>query len=182
MILKMLLSRFPPQPAQHPQHERKSTIGFIPDGPEGIQQTLNVMKGLVRKYKAFLPLRNLAVQMTQHLASKDWRGQVGAVQSWVQRNIRYIKDITDIETLSTPEVMLQIRAGDCDDQATLTATLLESIGHPTGFVAIGFTPGEYDHVYAITRLGEAWLSVETTEPVGIGWRPAGVVSTMVVFN
>jgi transglutaminase-like putative cysteine protease len=177
----MHLTRFPLPHEQKPPTQ-KSSLGFLLDGPEGIRQTLNVMKSLVRKYKAFLPLRNLAVSIVQNVGGKDWRGQAGAIQNWVQRNIRYVKDITDIETLSTPEALLQIRAGDCDDQATLTATLLESIGHPTGFVAIGFAPDEFDHVYAITRLGEAWLSVETTEPVGIGWRPDGVVSTMVVFN
>lgn len=173
---QMLLTRFPLA------HEQKASLGFLPDGPEGIQQTLNLMKSLVRKYKAFLPIRSLSVQLTQNVRAKDWRGEVAAIQSWVQNNIRYVKDITDIETLHTPEAMLAIRAGDCDDQATLTAAMLEAIGHPTGFVAIGFSPGEYDHVYAITRLGEAWLSVETTETVGIGWRPPGVVGTMVVFN
>ena len=180
----MLLSRFPPQPAH--ESSRKATIGFIPDGPEGIRQTLNLMKSLVRKYKAFLPIRQLAVQITNHLPNKDWRQEAAAIQSWVRNNIRYVRDITDVETLHTPEAILQIRAGDCDDHATLTASLLESIGHPTGFFALGFAPNEYDHVYAITRIGKwyaaPWLSVETTEPVGIGWRPTGVVSTMVVFN
>lgn len=173
----MFLTRFPT-----PRQPDKSSLGFIPEGPEGIQQTLNVMRGLVRKYKTALPIRNLAVHATQSVAPKDWRGEIQAVQDWVKNNIRYVKDVTDVETLHTPETLLQIRAGDCDDQATLTASLLESIGHPTGFVAIGFAPNEFDHVYAITRLGESWLSVETTEPVAIGWRPEGVVSRMVVFN
>ena len=172
----MQLTRFPLA------HKESASLGFLPDGAIGVQQTLNLMKSLVRKYKAFLPLRTLAVQIVQNVQGKDWRGEIVAVQNWVQNNIRYVKDITDVETLHSPDIMLNVRAGDCDDQATLVAALLEAIGHPTGFVAMGFSPGEYDHVYAITRLGNSWLSVETTEPVGIGWRPPGVVSTMVVFN
>lgn len=160
----------------------KAQLGFIPEGKAGILKTLKIMRGLVQQYKAALPIRNLAVQITNHLASKDWRGEVQAVQDWVKSNIRYVHDIRDVETLHTPDITVQIRAGDCDDQSVLVASLLESIGHPTGFVAIGFIPGEFAHVYAITRLGTSWHSVETTEPVSIGWRPAGVVDRLVLFN
>lgn len=160
----------------------KSSLGFIPEGPAGIAQTLRIMGSMVMKYKTMLPVRNLAVQITSGLAGKDWRGEVQAVQDWVKSNIRYVRDIRDVETLHTPDVILQIRAGDCDDQSTLVATLLEAIGYTTGFVAVGFAPNEYDHVYAITRVGKGWLSVETTEPVAIGWRPDGVVSRMVHYN
>ncbi len=140
------------------------------------------MRGLVRQYKSALFIRNLAEQITHGLPPKDYRAEVEAVQKWVRNNIRYVRDIRDIETLHTPDALLNVRAGDCDDQSVLVAVLLESIGHRTGFLALGFVPDEFAHVYAITRIGQNWLSVETTEPVSIGWRPNGIVDTLVIFN
>lgn len=164
-----------------PQPE-KASLGYVPDGKEGTVQTLKLMRGIVRKYKTSLPIRTLAVQITNDLAGKDYYGEVAAIQSWVKNNIRYVRDIKDVETLHTPDIVLQQRSGDCDDQSILVAALLESIGHDTGFIAIGFNPWEYSHVYAITRMGKNWLSVETTEPVAIGWQPPNVVSRLIVFN
>ncbi|MHB8071871.1 MAG: transglutaminase-like domain-containing protein [Candidatus Cryosericum sp.] len=177
----MLLNSIPPNQAG-PAQPAKSSLGFIPEGPAGIVVTLDMMSKIVRQYKTSLTVRNLATSITQQLPGKDYRGEIEAVQRWVKNNIRYVRDVSDVETLQTPEALLQSRSGDCDDQAMMVATLLESIGHPTGFVAVGFSPNEYDHVYAITRLGTAWLSVETTENVPIGWRPDNVVSHLVKFN
>ena len=83
------------------------------------------MGSMVMKYKTMLPVRNLAVQITSGVAGKDWRGEVQAIQDWVKSNIRYVRDIRDVETLHTPDVILQIRAGDCDDQSALVAILLK---------------------------------------------------------
>ncbi len=66
---------------------------------------------------------------------------------------------------------MEYRKGDCDDQAVLIASLLESIGHPTRFIAIKTsTFGPYVHVYVETRIGNKWFPVETTEnwPMGKG--------------
>jgi transglutaminase-like putative cysteine protease len=175
----MLLDPIPLKSSQQPA---KSSLGFIPEGPAGIAATLKAMKTLVNQYKTSLIVRNLAVQITLPVAGKNYYGEIEAIQYWVKTHIRYVKDVTNVETLQTPEALLQSQAGDCDDQAVLVAALLESIGHPTGFVAVGFAPDEYDHVYAISRLNQSWLSVETTENVPIGWRPDGVVSRMVIYN
>ncbi len=50
---------------------------------------------------------------------------------FVRDNIRYIKDIRDVETVAYPDITLQQGQGDCDDKSVLLASLLESIGHPT---------------------------------------------------
>lgn len=161
----------------------KATLGFIPEGKEGIIDTLKMMSGLVKKYKSALFIRQLAVEITGHLRSKDYWGEVDAVQRWVRNNIRYVRDIRDVETLHTPDVILSNRAGDCDDQSVLVAALLESIGHPTGFMAFGFMPDDYVHVYAITRINRSWFSVETTENVPVGWRPENIFpDPLVIFN
>jgi transglutaminase-like putative cysteine protease len=100
---------------------------------------------------------------------------VAAIQEWVKRNITYRGDIVGVETLQTPVQTVLQKAGDCDDQSILVATLLATINHPSRFIAFAFQPGEFAHVLTETRIGDNWVSVETTEPVGLGWQPDGVV-------
>lgn len=90
-----------------------------------------------------------------------------------------MRDIRGVETLHTPEVLLKQQAGDCDDKSVLLAALLESIGHVTRFVAVGFLPGVYSHVLVEVLLGGEWVPLETTEPVEVGWYPANVRERMV---
>ena len=66
---------------------------------------------------------------------------------------------------------MEFGQGDCDDQSVLVASLLESIGHPTRFIAIGFGPANYQHVFAETKVGNKWLPVETTEDWPLGFIP-----------
>jgi transglutaminase-like putative cysteine protease len=75
-----------------------------------------------------------------------------------------------------------MRAGDCDDKSVLLAALLESIGHPTRFVAIGFQPDDFEHVFVETKIADRWISLETTEPVEIGWMPQHIRARLTVNN
>lgn len=154
----------------------------IPEGKAGIVETLKIMRRIVRKEKSALSIRNMAVEIVSGMRGKNWRGEIEAIQQWVKNNIRYVRDVVDVETLHLPTTVLQTKSGDCDDQAILTASLLESIGHPTRFVAIGFAKDDYSHVFTETRLGAVWLSVETTEPVAVGWQVPNAVSRLVIHN
>lgn len=157
-------------------------LSAIPDGKPGTLATLKLMRELVRQGKKTLPIRSLAVELVRGNAQKDWLGEVRSIQEFVRDRIRYVKDVVDVETLQTPDKTLLIGSGDCDDKSVLAASLLEAIGHPTRFVAVSFDGLEYVHVYPETLVGRAWLSVETTEPVSVGWQPSGVVERMVVHN
>lgn len=172
------------EPAPRPDlaHGLKSGLSMIPDGKPGTLATLKLMRSLTRQYKTSLPIRSLAVELTRGNAQKDWQGEVKSIQEFVRDRIRYVKDVVDVETLQTPDKTLLIGAGDCDDKSVLVAALLESIGHPTRFVAITFDDLDYSHVYPETLIGKSWISVETTEPVSVGWQPAGVLSRMIVHN
>lgn len=134
-------------------------------------QTLKVMSRMVRDGKKTLPVRNRAIAITQHCQQKDYACEVQTLHSFVRDQIRYVQDITNVETVQEPQKTLEIFAGDCDDKATLLAAMLESIGHPTRFVAIGFEPGIFSHVYVESKIGAGWIPLETTEPVPVGWQP-----------
>lgn len=154
----------------------------IPSGPAGVSTTLKQMSALTKRYKKTLPIYLISRDIVQNVLGKDFVGELRAVQAWVRDNIRYTRDIRGVETIQTPTKTIEIMQGDCDDQSVLVATLLESLGHKTRFMAMGFQPGKYSHVFTQARVGPGWLSVETTEPVDIGWKPPRVVSKMVKYN
>lgn len=160
---------------------RTSTLGLIPDGAQGTRKTLDTMRELVLHGRATLPIRSLAVDIVAHVPEKDRLGELAAVQRWVKRNIRYIGDVRDVETLHSLDVLLAQRQGDCDDQAMLVAALLESISYRTRFKALALRPGRFVHVFTEAEvLPFGWVSVETTEPVSVGWQPGGVVEVLTV--
>lgn len=159
-----------------------SLLTALPEGKAGVVKTLKIMRSVVRQGKKNPAVRQAAVEITQGLRQKDWIGEVKALWSFVRDRIRYLKDIRGVETIQTPERTLENAQGDCDDKSVLLASLLESIGHPTRFVAIGFTPGKYSHVYVETKIGNKWISLETTEPVNIGWKPPGITNALVIYN
>lgn len=170
-----------------PQSKTTATLHALPAGNAGVRATLNLMRELVRHYKKDLNIRNLAAQIVSPLQQKNFVGEVKRLHGFVRDNVRYVRDIHGVETIQTPPKTLEFGYGDCDDKATLLAALLESIGHPTRFVAIGMQPGKLSHVYVETLIGpnrspDSWIGLETTEPVPAGWKPRNVAARMMVYN
>ncbi len=151
-------------------------------GEAGVAETLGAMRRLVQQGKKNINVRLTALQLVEGLPQKDFVGEVRALHRFVRDRMRYVKDISGVETLHTPERLLEIGQGDCDDKSVLLASLLESLGHPTRFAAIGFLPGHFSHVLVETKLGKKWLPLETTEPVELGWYPKGVKSRLTIKN
>jgi transglutaminase-like putative cysteine protease len=163
--------------------EARATLQAIPSGVAGVRETLRQMSALVQQGKTSMPIRTLALNIVKGLPPKAWKAEVEAVYNWVLENIRFVKDVRGVETLATPQKTLEFGQGDCDDQATLIAALLESIGHPTRFVAMGFSPSHYSHVFTETKIGDSWVSLETTV-IGayMGWSPPGIRAKMIYVN
>lgn len=153
----------------------------IPDGNAGIAETLKIMRQIVRAWKKSSDLRDLALSYTRGFDQKDWFGEVESLHAMVRDKIRYVRDIRGVETIHTPDQILKRGQGDCDDKAILLASLLESIGHPTRFVAVGVNNGPYSHVFVETKIGNKWIGLETTEPWDVG-RTVPESKRMVVFN
>ena len=144
------------------------------------------MRNMVRRYKKNIEIREVAQCIIEQVPGhKNWVGQIKALHAWVRDNVKYVKDVRGVETLATPIKTLQTRQGDCDDQSVLLASLLESIGHPTRFVAIGASrQGPFQHVFAETRIGQgpqSWHSLETTESFNVG-HPMRYRKRMVMHN
>jgi transglutaminase-like putative cysteine protease len=163
---------------------RPALLADIPEGERGTEATLRMMRSLVHQYKKAGLVRETALTLVNGLRQKDWVGEVRNIFEWVRDHVRYVRDIHGIETLQTPLVTLDNGTGDCDDKSTLLAALLESIGHPTRFVAAGYRePHNYSHVYVETRLGTRWVPLDATlldKPMGSIPRPP--VARFVIHN
>jgi transglutaminase-like putative cysteine protease len=150
----------------------------ISDGPSGALQTMVFMRQLVLDAVRD-PSQNVRDLALKIIGSAGYVGQVRAIQLWVQQNIRYVRDPTTIELVQTPQKTLQWTAGDCDDQSVLVASLLDSIGHPAQFMAMGFKGGPLEHVLTRTKIGAQWVAVETIKPVSLGFLPPNITSTYI---
>lgn len=145
---------------------------------------MKVMAKLARQYSAHPLIRQFTQQLVQGLQQKDRIGEIRTVGEFVRDSIRYVRDPVGTELVQTPEATMKLASGDCDDKATLTASMLLTIGHPARFVAIGFSPGQFSHVFVETKIhrkngGYPWMAIETTEPWPIGRAPVGFVSRMI---
>jgi transglutaminase-like putative cysteine protease len=168
-------------------------LGSIPSGEAGVAATLKIMVNMVLEYRASPTVRVWAQGLVRDCASRDSVCQVRTVQSWVRDHIKYLADVRNVETIQTPDYTLNMRSGDCDDQAELVAAGLESLGRQTRFIAIAIRGGDFSHVSSQVLLGTRWVNLETIlptlpEPWGglpagtptpIGWFPPDVSKVMV---
>lgn len=144
----------------------------IPAGDAGVAATLKLMVAMVLKYRANPTVRLTAQTQVRSCAERDRKCHLWTLQAFVRDQIKYLPDVRDVETLQTPDLTLQQGSGDCDDKAILLASLLESIGFPTRFCAIGVRGGDFSHVSAQAMLGTGWLNLETIVPgAPVGWFP-----------
>ncbi len=139
------------------------------------------MASLVRQYRKNIAIRSLALDIVERVPGhKNFRGEAAALCEWVKRNIRYVRDVNEVETIQTPLKTLDIGQGDCDDQSTLLASLLEAVGFRTRFLAIKTAAfGPFVHVVAQAQIGREWVPLETTEPWEPGTFPVRATGTMV---
>ena len=157
----------------------------IPSGKAGTVVTLKLMRGLVRRYKTAASIRTLAQILTRHLPDKNYKREADIIFKFVRDKIRYVRDVKGVETIQTPIQTIKLGSGDCDDKSLLVATMLESIGHPTRFIAVGLNGGGFSHVFAETKIGngnDRWTSLETTQLVPMGRKPKNITKHLIMRN
>lgn len=149
----------------------------VPEGDAGIRATINEMERLVfgsKGVKSWV-VRKAAVEAVRGV--ERGQSEIDSVFNYVTENIEFRGEHG--ETLQSPEATLNLCAGDCDDQSTLIASLLASLGFETRFRTLAMLedPGEYSHVYAEVRDKQTgqWIPFDTTVQGSYpGWTPDGV--------
>ncbi len=170
----MLIS---PRPVTH--HPTPTSLLGLPAGRAGVSATLRIMAQIVKKEKININLRELALSIVAPVPAKCWICEAKAIQKYIHEHIRYVKDIAGIETVAFPQKTLEYRQGDCDDMAVLAATLLQAIGHPVRFVAMGFHGKPLSHVLVETIVGGTWMPMELTASIPLGQYPVPPTTTLI---
>lgn len=160
-------------------YTRPSTLGSLPSGAAGTNETLRLMRDLANKYKTDPTVRGVALELVRPLSPRDWLGEIRVLFEYVRDRIRYTHDVAGVETLQTPPATIDLEAGDCDDKSTLLAALLASVGHRSRFVAVGYRqPNDYQHVYVEAAHEDQWIPMDATVARPFGWRPRDAVARM----
>lgn len=118
---------------------------------------------MVSKYRMQANIRDLAMKIIRDggIVERDKKEQALAIATWVQANIYYVHELP--ERFATPDETLRTKAGDCDDQTVLTASMLESVGVPTKLVCMSIN-GKWAHIYpaaVLTNKGTL-MALDTT--------------------
>jgi Transglutaminase-like superfamily len=161
-------------PRRMPLNSTRVRIG---SGDRGIAQTIRYMYGAVMGNEGVAnpEIRRQALAIVQNVPSRDQQGEIAAILQWVKSNIAFRGEYA--ETVQTPLVTLQLRAGDCDDQSSLMAALLGSLGYKTRFKTVAADPSApwaFSHVYIeiFHRKSGQWISLDSTVPQSYpGWQP-----------
>lgn len=154
-----------------PTPTMSGNIVEIANGTAGIYQTLAAMRRMVNACKTDFTIRQAATSTVFLTPEKDELAEIRAIFEFVRDRIRYVKDIYGVETLSTPDKTLEGMIGDCDDQTTLLAAMLEAIGYPTRFVIAGYSGSDFEHVYLQVWVQGHWIGLDPTEQHPMGWEP-----------
>jgi transglutaminase-like putative cysteine protease len=159
------------------------SLGQVPSGNAGTALTLKQMARLAREGAKDPGVIQVASQLVRELPQYDRVGEIRALHGFVRDSIRYTNDPIDLELVRTPQAILEMGVGDCDDKSVLLASLLRCIGRPSRYVAIELRGlAGFSHVFVETPLGRRWVPLETIRPVEAGWGPpsAAVRRRMVV--
>lgn len=161
-----------------PTPEISGHIVQLAGGLAGIQQTLAYMRQMVNEGRVDPQIRQAATSAVFLTPEKDEFSEIEAIFNYVRDNIRYVKDVHQVETLSTAAKTMQGRIGDCDDQTVLLAAMLEAVGYPTRFAVAAYRSGNFEHVYLQVLGHGQWISLDPTENQVMGWEPPGATKMM----
>lgn len=134
------------------------------DGNDAAVYTLDKIRELIEKYKTSPEIRVLYSNILKGIDGRDTDKIIRAVDDYAQKNIRYQKDIYEVETLQSPLRTLSLGFGDCDDFTIVIGTLLEGAGIPTRIVLVSIRPDRvFHHVFPQSYNGREWITVDPVE-------------------
>lgn len=155
-----------------PQIPMSAQVVPMSSGMDAPYLTVRHMRQLVNTWKVDPGMIDAATSVVFLVPQHDDLGEVRALFEYVRDNIRYQRDVSGVETLANPSLTLQRQVGDCDDQSTLLATLLEAAGYPTRFVIASYNdPRVFEHVFIQVWVNGEWIDCDPTEPNALGESP-----------
>lgn len=117
-----------------------------------------------------------ANDVVANVAPRDTGNQIATIRDWLDSHFRYLSDPVGVELLRDPSGgITEIKQrgytqGDCDEAATLAASLGMAIGIPARFRALAFytKTAPYTHVVCDLRgPGGQWMPIDITKPANM---------------
>lgn len=103
-------------------------------------------------------VRSMTEHVVRGLKDKDYLSEILAIRNFVATHCRYTNDPRHVEWVKDPQRMVEEITAygrcviDCDEDASLIATMCEQVGRETQLVVVGFNgPNQYSHVLARVR-------------------------------
>lgn len=125
----------------------------IGHGATDAEQILSVLSSLIAEYGVDPSIRVFTTSLFTGCGNDDRSCQLNRITSWMEDNVRYVRDPLHVEYVRSPTAMLReykeygMANGDCDDQVLLSGAMLHSVGfqvRPVGRML--FTKDYFDHV------------------------------------
>ncbi|MCH8567610.1 MAG: transglutaminase-like domain-containing protein [Balneolales bacterium] len=150
-----------------------------------LKGVIRAIRDLVKKSTNDPAVRDIAIFITQqvqadetgHPDRRNYQALAETVYNFIRREIQYVRDPFRTERIADAITILKQRAGDCDDQVVLGASLLASLGVPVRFVTIATNPAmprDYTHIYFEYNYNGEWLPFDTTIDAQAGYLPEWV--------
>jgi len=123
---------------------------------------------LINQNKANPEIRSLAVNIIKagKIKATDYPRVIESIADWVHNNIMFVRDAYNTDIMYPPIENIKMGYADCEDQTSLTATLLESLGIPTQVVIVSKRGDIWDHVFLKAGYPvdnpRYWIPVDTT--------------------
>lgn len=103
----------------------------------GISKLTESKNRFSKKIAPHEPLvRNTAVKIARKSPGSYNIYQAFSIFDWIKTNIRYISDPSNRDYIAFPQETLQNLAGDCDDMAVLTTSMIKAIGGSARVVVV----------------------------------------------
>lgn len=123
---------------------------------------LEYLRSSAREWSTSPQVRAAAVRAIRstHPRPRTPISRAAALLDWTARDLAYVPDVRNTETLQTPGATLLMGGGDCDDLAPLLAAMLRSIGHRVRLCASGLSG--LSHVFPEVHLLGRWWAADPT--------------------
>jgi len=150
--------------------EKPGVVIPLSAGELGTDETVEVMRTLIRRSLTDPATKAAAVAVTAGVDAKDTLGYIRSVWAGVRAKMRYVPDVHKVEELTSPAIhSRRIMStgsswGDCDDFSMVGAAWLLALGVPARIevVASPKNGGHFDHVRVAALTPKGWLPLETT--------------------
>lgn len=127
----------------------------------GTDDTIRLMLDYARgpEGEQNIKVRQWAEAIIRFLRPKDYLGEILAIRHWCTgAHLRYANDARHVEQVKSPFRTLTeveqygVANLDCDDYATLIATLGMTLGREARYTMVGYSAkGEFSHVFACLK-------------------------------